>query len=330
MRRIASILSLISLSGQAQVKPVVSQRQYGDQVNVVRLAPRYATAIRMPEPVSSVVVGDPVKFLAEHSEKEPTLVLVKPVVEEVAESNLLVITSKGKQISFVLKSEGAGAKAVDFVVNYRSAGTFLIDDNGVGSMEVHGTEPLRSASPAAAVVLPDRIAGAAGTEAREQARDPLAALLDRQRRAGLPVLYGMRTPSPEEKSDYVKAGVSEVIDQGRQVLVLFSVVNPQDQAIEILSPQVQLAGKIEKGALIKRKRWGSSEQLVVRDFLLSRRRLGAGERADGVVLFDRPTFKQSNETLFLQMAESGAVDRPALAPIGFGVSAIRKEVRGDE
>ena len=330
MRRIASILNLISLCVQAQVKPVVSQRQYGDQVNVVRLAPRYATAIRMPEPVSSVVVGDPVKFLAEHSEKEPTLVLVKPVVEEAAESNLLVITSKGKQISFVLKSEGVGSKAVDFVVNYRPAGTFLIEESGAGTLEVRGTEPLHSASPSAAVVRPARFEEAAGEGRREQAIDPLGSLLDRQRRAELPVLYGMRAPSPEEKSDYVKAGVSEVIDQGRQVLVLFSVVNPQELAIEILSPQVQLAGKIGKGGIIKRKRWGSSEQLVVRDFRLSRRRLGPGERADGVVLFDRPSFKQSNETLFLQMAESGAVDKPALAPIGFGVSAIRKEVRGDE
>ena len=76
MRGLALFVSMVSLCVQAQVKPVVSQRQYGDQVNVVRLAPRYATAIRMPEPVSSVVVGDPVKFLAEHSEKEPTLVLV--------------------------------------------------------------------------------------------------------------------------------------------------------------------------------------------------------------------------------------------------------------
>jgi hypothetical protein len=30
--------------------------------------------------------------------------------------------------------------------------------------------------------------------------------------------------------------------------------------------------------------------------------------------------------LFLQIAESGAVDKPALAPIGFGVSAVRKEM----
>jgi len=330
MRCLASIVSVVSLCAEAQVKPVISQRQFGDQVNVVRLAPRYATAIRMPESVSSVVVGDPVKFFVEHSEKEPTLVLVKPVVEDAAESNLLVITSKGKQISFVLKSEGVGSKAVDFVVNYRPAGTFLIEESGVGTLEVAGTEPLRSASPVGAVVRPARIEEAAGDGRRERGRDSLGSLLDRQRRAELPVLYGMRAPSPGEKSDYVKAGVSEVIDQGRQVLVLFSVVNPQEQAIEILSPQVQLAGRIEKGAIIKRKRWGSSEQLVVREFRLSRRRLGPGERADGVVLFDRPSFKQSNETLFLQMAESGAVDKPALAPIGFGVSAIRKEVRGDE
>jgi len=241
-----------------------------------------------------------------------------------------VITSKGKQISFVLKSEGVGSKAVDFVVNYRPAGTFLIEESGVGTLEVPSTEPLRSGSPPVAVVRPARFEEAAREGRREQLSDPLGSLLDRQRCAELPVLYGMRAPSPEEKSDYVRTGVSEVIDQGRQVLVLFSVVNPQQQAIEILSPQVQLAGKIEKGAIIKRKRWGSSEQLVVRDFRLSRRRLGPGERADGVVLFDRPSFKQSNETLFLQMAESGAVDKPALAPIGFGVSAIRKEVRGDE
>jgi hypothetical protein len=58
---------------------------------------------------------------------------------------------------------------------------------------------------------------------------------------------------------------------------------------------------------------------------MSRRRVGPGERADGVLVFRRPSFKQSTETLLLQMADSGAVDRPALAPIGFGISSIRKE-----
>lgn len=77
---------------QTQIKPIVSQRTVNEQVNIVRLAPHYATAIRLPEAVSSVVVGDPVKFLAEHSDKEPTLVLVKPVSEDAGESNLLVTT----------------------------------------------------------------------------------------------------------------------------------------------------------------------------------------------------------------------------------------------
>ena len=97
---------------QGQIKPAVSQRSFSEQVNVLRLAPRYTTTIKMPEPVSSVVVGDPTKFLAEHSEKEPMLVFVKPVVEERIESNLLVTTTKGRQVSFLLRSDGAGSTPV--------------------------------------------------------------------------------------------------------------------------------------------------------------------------------------------------------------------------
>ncbi len=61
---------------------------------------------------------------------------------------------------------------------------------------------------------------------------------------------------------------------------------------------------------------------------MSRRRLGPGERADGAVLFARPPYKQSTEILLLQVAESGAVDRPALAPIGFGVSTSWEDANG--
>jgi hypothetical protein len=320
---------------QAQVKPVVSQRGLNEQINVVRLAPRYATAIRMPEAVSSVIVGDPVKFLAEHSDKEPTLVLVKPVVEEAAESNLLVTTVKGRQVSFVLRSEGSGSQPVDFVLSYKPVETFLIEESDIGTMEVPRTEKLHTGStaPAASSVRPALIESrkpVPSGESNPAERDLLDRLLERQQRAALPELYRTRPPAPERKGDPVRVGVSEVVDEGRTVVVLFSVLNPQPQAIEILPPQIQLAGKIRKGFIIRRSRWGTSEQLPVKDFRLSRRRLGAGERADGVVVFTRPNFKQSNESVFLQIAESGAVDRPALAPIGFGVSAVRKEARHGE
>jgi hypothetical protein len=111
--------------------------------------------------------------------------------------------------------------------------------------------------------------------------------------------------------------------------VLFSALNPEHHAIELMPPQVQLGGVRKTGKLVRKSRWTTAEQLPVTDFRMSRRRLGPGERADGVLVFQRPSFKQSNETLFLQLAESGAVDRPALAPIGFGISSFR-EVAYDE
>jgi hypothetical protein len=107
--------------------------------------------------------------------------------------------------------------------------------------------------------------------------------------------------------------------------VLFSAINPNAHNTLIMPPQVQLGGKVKSGKVIRRSRWATSEQFPMLDFRLSRRRLAPGERADGVVVFDRPPYKQSNETLFLQIAEAGAVDHPALAPIGFGISTLKAD-----
>src|SRR5258708_21386708 len=92
-----------------------------------------------------------------------------------------------------------------------------------------------------------------------------------------------------------------------------------------MPPQIQLGGKTKTGKVVKHSQWSTAEQLAVLDYRLTRRRLGPGERADGVVVFERPPYKQSTETLMLQMAEAGAVDKPALAPLGFGVSALQEE-----
>ena len=107
--------------------------------------------------------------------------------------------------------------------------------------------------------------------------------------------------------------------------MLFSAMNPTAHNILIMPPQVQLGGKVKSGKVMRRSRWATSEQLPMLDFRLSKRRLAPGERADGVVVFDRPPYKQSNETLFLQIAEAGAVDHPALAPIGFGISTLKED-----
>jgi hypothetical protein len=151
-------------------------------------------------------------------------------------------------------------------------------------------------------------------------------LLGRQEKAPLPTLYGEHPGVETTGGDHVRAGVSEVVDGGEEVVVLFSIVNPTQHAILLMPPQVQLGGK-SMPTKLHRGRWTTAEQLPVEDFRLSTRRLAPGGRADGVVFFERPPYKQSSESLFLQVAEAGAVDRPALAPIGFGVTRLREEAK---
>src|SRR5947207_14820125 len=90
---------------QIQVQPQVVGHSIRDgQVTTVLLAPRYVTAIRMPEPINSLVVGDPPSFSAEHSDREPTLVLVKPITAKAAQTNLVILSTRGLQASLLLVS----------------------------------------------------------------------------------------------------------------------------------------------------------------------------------------------------------------------------------
>jgi hypothetical protein len=308
------------------------------------VAPRFATAIRLPDAINSVVLGDPEAFSAEHSDKEPQIVFVKPVTSKPAQTNLLISTARGYQANILLISHGQTDGLhpdIDFLMRYRPAGRFLIEPTApaasIAQTAVLATQPAEATRstaskeyvggaadrvPIAPASFPDE-ADIRTSVPRDLTSD-LERLLERQRKAPLPVLYGEKPGIAEPGKQILKTGVSEVIDQGKQVVALFSVLNVQDHAVELLPPQVQLAGKVSNGAIVHHKVWSNSEQLPVEDFRLSRRRLGPGQRADGVVVFDRPGFKQSNETLLLQMADSGAVDRPALAPIGFAIN-LRKE-----
>jgi hypothetical protein len=334
-----------------EVRPQVVGRSIQEgQVTVVYLAPRFATAIRMPDAINSVVLGDPASFTAEHSEREPQIVFVKPITTKASQTNLIISTAHGYQANLLLISRGEPTgtdPSVDFMMRYRPAGRFVIEPSTPSAL-IAQTVALPTADPAgkmgtltgsarpteSAAFKPGRIETAAdtgaGADVRPAARGAdtsagLDALLERQRRAPLPALYGEKPGVAPPGKLILKAGVSEVIDQGKEVVVLFSVVNVQDHAVELMPPQVQLGGKVKKGAIVRHWVWSNSEQLPVEDFRMSRRRIGPGERADGVLIFQRPSFKQSNETLLLQMAESGAVDQPALAPIGFGISSIRGE-----
>jgi hypothetical protein len=60
-----------------------------------------------------------------------------------------------------------------------------------------------------------------------------------------------------------------------------------------------------------------AEPVAISEYRMTARRLAPGERADGVVVFERPAFKESNEKLQLQLAETEQIDRPILMPLPF-------------
>src|SRR5215831_2182234 len=98
-----AILATAVSAQQATIVPQVRTKPAADsKITAIELAAHFVTAIRVPEPVNSVVVGDPVLFQVEHSEHEPELVFVKALTNEHAESNLLISTARGRQISFLL------------------------------------------------------------------------------------------------------------------------------------------------------------------------------------------------------------------------------------
>jgi hypothetical protein len=115
----------------------------------------------------------------------------------------------------------------------------------------------------------------------------------------------------------IETSLGEIRQWSNRVAVSYSVFNNSSHPLEILPPQVQISGrKIQK----KKKKAGkelTSDQLEVQEYRLSATRLEPGARADGVLVYERPDFKQSTEKLFLQIAQADQVDQPILMRLPF-------------
>ena len=115
-------LAVLTVTAGAQqatiVQQVRSKPTADNKITEIELESHFVTTIRVPEAVNSVVVGDPALLQVEHSEHEPAPVFVKALTNEYAESNLLVSTTTGRQISFLLVSRGVAADSakVDFLL----------------------------------------------------------------------------------------------------------------------------------------------------------------------------------------------------------------------
>ena len=119
------------------------------EITVLHLRPEFESTIRMPEEITSVILGSPGEFKAEHNEGEPEYVYVKPITKEAAQSNLLIATKSGQHVTLELVSDGAScpnqSQPVDFLIEYRTARSFLIsaDPESLGMPNTPTKEPER-------------------------------------------------------------------------------------------------------------------------------------------------------------------------------------------
>ncbi|HET9306705.1 MAG TPA: hypothetical protein VFO46_11815 [Candidatus Sulfotelmatobacter sp.] len=262
-----------------------------EQVLVLHVRPGYVSSVRVLEEVSSVVLGDPGSFKAEHSEAEPQLVFFKATTGKPAQTNALITTKGGREISLSLVSRARAdpSDVVDYVLNCERPRSFLI--TSAHSAFVVGDTRNIAQEGSSSISTSEKTAS--GQEPQ--------------------LVRPARLENPRWQGKLLRVAVGQPTERGRETAVPFAVLNASAQTIELLPPQIQLAGTSKD----KHRKEIKAEPVAVKDYSLTTRTLVAGARADGVVVFERPSFKESSERLLLAVAQAEELDRPVLAPIAF-------------
>jgi hypothetical protein len=287
-------LCFLTYGGLAQNEPpqahIVSLALDPQSVTVLHLHPGFVSSVRLPEEVSSVVLGDPAAFKGEHSEAEPRLVFFKPASPKPGKSNALITTRSGREVSLTLVSDGASAhsEAIDYVLAYQPQRGFLISAL-YPTVLIGETKGLSSERPVSPSVSPKT-----DGDERRTLSQPLATPL---------VWHGKE----------LRVAVGRTEEKGSEMTVGFSVVNDSPRTVELLPPQVQLSGTAKQ----KHHKAIKAAPVLVKGYRMISRRLPPGATTEVTVVFERPAFKESREQLLLRIAQAEEVDRPVLAPIAF-------------
>ena len=232
-------------------------------MTVLHLRPEFESTIRMPEEITSVILGSPGEFKAEHSEGEPEYVYVKPITKEPAQSNLLIATRSGQHVTLELVSDGAGvtnqSQPVDFLIEYRASRSFLISSR---LRHPGDAKPTRQGS--------ERMTRVAGTPAQSSA--PLSSLDEEFRQQ-----QKINAPKWTKWQDkQIETSIGDMRQWSNETVISYSILNSSDQPVEIVPPQIQITGR---QATKKKKKEGKgiiSDQLEIRDYRLSTTRLEPG------------------------------------------------------
>jgi hypothetical protein len=216
---IAILYSLRLLAAESAVKPRVATITINpSEVTTLHLRPEFESTIHMPEEVTSVILGSPGSFKAEHNEGEPEYVYVKPITKEAAESNLLIATKSGLHVTLELTSDGAGASGsalpVDFLIEYRTSRSFLIA--GSASAEHPRVEPTGTPSYSTHPRIP-------------LAAKPLSAIdeeYELQMRANAPAWT-------KWEGKQIETSLGDIRQWSNETVISFSILNASDQPVEV-------------------------------------------------------------------------------------------------
>jgi hypothetical protein len=263
-------------------------------ITVLHLRAGFVSSVRLPEEISSVVLGDPKAFKAEHSEAEPRLVFLRPTSSKESETNVLITTKSGHEVSLHLVSSGnAGSSDIDFLVDYERPRSVLIPPGGSSFLVAESREITQGE-----VQLSSKDETSSANQPTSNANDS----------------------SLKWTGKAVQVAVGEIVASGPNLIVPFSVRNNSDSVLELMPPRVQLSGSAKQHGKVSK-----AELIPIASYSLPTLRLSPSARVDGVLTFERPTFKESSEQLQLQIVEADKVDRPILVPIAFTAVAERKD-----
>jgi hypothetical protein len=251
-------------AAQADLGPgrILSLNLDPQSVTMLELRPGFVTSVRLPEAVSSVVLGDPGAFKAEHSEAEPQLVFFKPSTSSASRTNALIMTRTGHEVSLALVSRGAADRSapVDYVLKYEPPRSFFIK----ASHPSFVIEETKSLDPA-------ELAGASPPQ-RDAIRPEESMLRDQQ------------TEPPHWEGGQLRVSVGRSTKNGDEVAVAFSVLNASANTIELLPPQIELTDttKNRRHTAIK------AEPVAIKSYRLTSRRLAPGRGRMGLSLSRDP------------------------------------------
>jgi hypothetical protein len=281
--------AIVAQTAMPQARIVTLSVNPGQAV-VLHLRPGYVSSVRVLEEVSSVVLGDPGTFKAEHSEAEPQLVFFKTASPKPAHTNALITTKSGHEIALSLVSQGKldSTEPVDYVLTCERPRSFLIAPSS-GSFVIGETKSLAPNDPPTSQSPP-------------KPTSPEQEFLNAE-----------RLQNPHWQGKALQIAVGQPLERMQEMIVPFAILNSSRNPIEILPPQIELAGASRD----KHRKAMKAEPVAIKDYWISTRQLAPGARADGVVFFERPSFKESRERLLLSVAQADAVDRPVLVPIAF-------------